>query len=794
MSQANLKGFFAYPSDPPSVGESIATAAQEINSGKLVELKTWEQCRVGGKVIIQEICKEIEQADLFCADLTGMNPNVMFELGFAIAQNKRIWLILDTSFSALKRQFDQLRVLTTVGYATYHNSLQIIETFYKDQPYQDPQVTIFNQAIEPSLQPDLEEKLLYLKSRVDTESSVRISKRIAVSPMPQIVNDPRESTAQTLTWYGVNTFSSLGVICHLMHPEREGALLHNARYALAAGIAYGMAKPLIMLTEGDFLAPLDYRDLLHHYKTATEALVYLEEWITPLEEHWRQSQSSRQGFIATVRLATELKGLQLGEPIAENEADRLVDFYFIETAAFQEAIEGKHTVFVGRKGSGKSANFLKLAATLRTDRRNLVCEIKPISYQLQSVAELIRRYRELDAKSYAVESLWKFLIYAEIANTLAQEILQRPSPELSPDETILMELMDREGGMLKKDFSIRLERCVEALAISQQGTNQTRGVENARMAVSEALHEGILKDLRLVLGRLLSNKKRVAVLIDNLDKAWDKQSDLTSLSEFFLGLLSAAKRVTMDFRREDSRRDAANLSVAIFLRSDIFYKIKEVAREPDKIYNSKLNWNDPELLLRVIEERFVALHAGNVVSSEMWDRYFCSTVRGIPTKDYFVKQVLCRPRDLIFFIKAAVATAVNRGHVMVQEKDVLEAEKLYSQFAVDSLLVENGVSIGSLETIIYEFLGSSPRLTYEEVKRLIRNANIPEGRIDEIIDYLCSLTFLGLEVRDNEYRFADDPQDNRKNQVLARKLSETRGASTRYMVNHAFWAFLEISE
>lgn len=64
----------------------MRAAVSSLNSSGLVNLKTWEDCRVGGKVIIQEICSEISQSQLFCADLTHVNPNVMFELGFAIAQ------------------------------------------------------------------------------------------------------------------------------------------------------------------------------------------------------------------------------------------------------------------------------------------------------------------------------------------------------------------------------------------------------------------------------------------------------------------------------------------------------------------------------------------------------------------------------------------------------------------------------------------------------------------------------------------------------------------------------------
>ena len=113
-----VNGFFAYPSDPRSAGEAIRQAIADVN--KLpgdVKIHRWEQCRVGGKIVITEICRKIDQCELFCADVTGINPNVMFELGYAIARGKRIWLILDPSLVESARAFRQLQVLTTVGYA-----------------------------------------------------------------------------------------------------------------------------------------------------------------------------------------------------------------------------------------------------------------------------------------------------------------------------------------------------------------------------------------------------------------------------------------------------------------------------------------------------------------------------------------------------------------------------------------------------------------------------------------------------------------------------------------------------
>lgn len=786
------KGFFAYSSYPPTLPETVATAAKEINKGRQIHLRTWEECRIGGKVIMQEICKEIDKAELFCADLTGINPNVMFELGYAIARNKRIWLILDPTLSESRNDFNQLKLLTTIGYAQYTNSDDIIKSFYKDKPHTDLEDTIFNQSIKPNLSPIQDgEILLYLKSRHDTEASNRLTKRIQNTNITLIVDDPRESAIQTLSWYGQKIYGARGVLCHLTGPAREGARLHNARYALVSGLTYGFSKSLLMLSEGDYLAPIDYRDLLKCYKTASEAIKYLEEWLWPLEENYIETKGAQMNYAEALKLQTELKvfQLKLGEHVAENEAERLVHDYFVETTPYLEALEGRQTIFVGRKGTGKTANLLKLATALKEHRGTLVCVIKPVAYEIESLVRLFNNYIERDTKGYVIESLWKFLLYTEMANTIAQEI-GMPQWPTNEDLKSLLDLLDEKEYALRGDFAVRLEHCIESLSsLKYEGS-----VEQFRKGISEVLHEGILKELRIALGNVLANKKRVAILVDNLDKAWTKQADLAHLSEFLLGLLTAGGRVAFDFKRSDSRRYSVNVNLSVFLRSDIFSKVMEVAREPDKLSHTRLIWDDAELLLRIVEERFMSSHGGSTQPSELWNRYFCPTVKKVRTREYLIERILPRPRDIVFFVKTAVSTAINRGHSKVEEKDILDAEQQYSQYAIDSIMVENGVTLPELESILYEFAGCQNILTEEEVSACILKGIKQEGKIATIIDHLINLTFLGIEIDEGQFAFSDDPREYLKNNVLANRLVKTKGAFKLFKINPAFCSYLEVKE
>jgi hypothetical protein len=788
-----VTGFFAYPSHPASIGEVMRAAIEAINGSPEVKVTSWEQCRVGGKIIIREICRAIDQADIFLADVTGINQNVMFELGYAVARKKRIWIVLDSTLAESRREYDQLQLLTTVGYASYRNSNDIVTAFFSDRPHEDVDASIFASSIEPNLSPGDRPALLYLKSRHNIEAGRMLDARISRlqrSELPCVIDDPSESRVQALSWYAQKVYDAVGVLAHLCGAQREGSRLHNARYAFISGLAFGFEKPLLMLVEEDYRVPVDYHDLVQLYSTGRQCAERAEPWLQEVASTYTRLQTQPRPHIAAIQLATELRSLRFGEHIAENERD-VLDEYFVETSGYSEALKGRHTIFVGRKGSGKTANLFRIASVLGGDKRNLVCVVKPVGYEVDAVARLLRRYRERDTKGYLVESLWKFLLYTELAKTTAEWIETRPAGyALGSDEERLLDLLGHDGGALREEFAVRLERAVEALCKVDEGDT----IEASRVAISQTLHDAVLRDLRALLGRILVDRERVVILVDNLDKGWDKLSDLPQLSDLLLGLLSVVRRIPAEFAKADRWRRPVTMSLTVFLRSDIFASIMRAAREPDKISHSRLAWDDPEMLLRVVEQRFVASHSRRPDPEQLWSRYFCSTVRGRPTRQYLCERILARPRDIVFLCNAAVAVAVNRGHTYIEEPDVLEAEKQYSQYAFDMVQVENGVTVPELEAVLFEFVGKPAVLSEGEVSTILRAAGIDNAHHQFMIEHLVGLSFLGYEVRHDEFVFSEDEDELRKNSVLARRLVEERGGSRRYQVNAPFRSFLEVTE
>lgn len=778
--------FVAYPSTP-HIAEVFRNAIKEINKSNNVVLKSWEDSKVDGKVIISVILDNIRKSDLFCADLTEINPNVLFELGYAIARSRRTWLLLDNSIQNAKKDFEELGLLTTVAYATYSNSDQLVKKFYKSNPHEDLSATIldsFRESLATSQRPA---GILYLKSNVDNEPSIQISKRIQSSNVNVTVDDPQESL-KSLLWYAQNVSFCAAAVCHFTPTNRIGHRITNARAAFACGMAAGFDKKLLLLGDSEYLAPVDYRLYMQHYKNTNQAIQIVGTWIEPLEEDLRKLSEAQKDYEHGAKLLSELRGfqLQLGDYQAENEQRELPD-YFVETAAFEEALGGRQTIFVGRKGTGKTANLFELTTRLRRDASNLVCSVKPAEYQIESLVKLFRHFQEVDRKGHAIESLWKYLLYTEIAIAAAEDVEGRavyiPRTE---DEKELLRFVESEKSGLFDDFSVRLERALEQLT----KIRQDESIATTRLAVSEALHGDSIQRLRILLGKALFAKKRVAVLIDNLDKSWKKQADIEFLSEFLLSLLATAVQLPTEFGRTSSRKQPVNVTIAIFIRSDIFSRIIDKAAEPDKLPYVRLKWEDKELLLRIIESRYVA--AFKTDPKGLWSQYFCRKVRDIETTEYITSRIVARPRDILYLIKEAVSTAVNRGHIKVEEQDLLEAEKQYSHYALRSILVENGITIPQLESVLYEFVGKEPVISQKEVVLCINDSGVTGHKVLDVIEHLVSLTFLGLELDENNFEFSEDPHELKRNWIVASKLARKLHKPRRYKIHPAFHAFLEI--
>ena len=501
--------FYAYPSQPPALGETIGDALAILNKDPEVtaagiRIKPWPALSIAGKRLLTQITNAIDRSAVCAFDITYPNPNVAFELGYAIARFKRVWLAVDGTISDSDANY-KLRYtgMLDAGYASYENHDTLAASFLLDRPWRTPDDHLLGDAYQQQAPRSEAPTILYVKPPVSTSAVVRVRETLKVSPFRDsvILDDPTENAAPTLEWYADKIRDSDVVLLHLLADNQRGDL-HNDKASFVAGLAHGMGKDLLMLAHTPFTCPTDYHSLLKAHETAAQCETHLNTWLESVKVPKRRARRTvlSRGSIAR---SLELRNLSVGEPVAENE-DAHLDDYFVETTAFYGALESQTKIIVGRRGTGKTATFVALQEAFSRDRRNHVCTIKPVGYEVDGLLRLLSEDWQSAERGFLIESLWRFLIYSELAASVVRKIRSRPVYQAqTDDESKLVRYVDGNADVLLAPFSQRLNRAVGALL----GTGAMKDVEQQRARISEHLHSKHLGSLRQLLGLVLSDSR-----------------------------------------------------------------------------------------------------------------------------------------------------------------------------------------------------------------------------------------------------------------------------------------------
>jgi len=781
------KGFFAYSSYPEYCGEFIEEAIVKINDSYkgIAEIKSWIFLKITGKLIISEILKEIDNCDFFCADLTGMNDNVLFELGYAIAIKKPIWIIFDKSNIDSNKKFQELNFFSTIGYSDYTNSNNIITKFAENQVF-DTDVVLYDSLVENVQIKEGVNALFYLKSQYDTNYSQDIINEIDFYKLPFLLDDPVETKIHPLTWYIEKLFSVPATLIEFSSTHRYGNEMHNSKCAFVGGLSVGLGLKTLMISEKPYQTPIDYRELLVKYSNRKECQQSVRPFLELIHDDIAQLILKRRHREIKHKERSELQKINFGEFIAEHESDNLFDYY-IETSHSQNLIKSEHNIIIGRKGTGKTATLYFLEQALSNDVRNHVCLIKPVNFEIDGLISLYNNMKDEFEKGFMIESIWKFLIYTEIAKSFYDLLKNKPIYAKNEDENLFQAFIETHQNIILTDFSTRLEQQInELLNINEQNQG------DFRIKIAEILHDTIILELKNHIVKNIHKNGKLVVLIDNLDKSWRKDNNVLVLSKFILGLLGVVGRIAKDFKAHKNNNFLFTFHLTIFLRSDIFKYIMNSAREPDKIEYERLSWNDKETLLRIIETRFEELTTLNVTSSDLWNKYIVDNVQGVNTKDFIINNIFPRPRDLIYFLSSAKNLAVSRGHSKISAEDLITAHKDYSNWIFKSLIVENGITIKQMEDFMYNLMGENKILSEEKIQAIALKCGIDVNTtalLDKFIDQLVSLTIFGREIKDSEFEFEFEFDNDIKLKALSTKIENKR-----FKIHNALFPYLEMKD
>ena len=95
--------------------------------------------------------------------------------------------------------------------------------------------------------------------------------------------------------------------------------------------------------------------------------------------------------------------------------------YYLKTDQYERALRGEVNLVVGRKGSGKTALFIRARDKTRADKRNIMVDLKPEGYQLIKLKEDILEYLGEGARQHLITAFWEYLILLEVAYKLLEK-------------------------------------------------------------------------------------------------------------------------------------------------------------------------------------------------------------------------------------------------------------------------------------------------------------------------------------------------------------------------------------
>lgn len=397
------KGIFLYPAEPRQIADAIERAVVDLRAASsTVDWLTWRDFQTTGAVIFCAICKRMRFASLILADVTTLNFNLLFEIGFAIGLGVPVAPIRDTSFLKDKGASDALGLLDTLGYQDFRNSEDLakaVSALRDVKPLPPTLVELSRSA-----------PLYILKAPIDTQGPITLKSHVNRSGIRSRVYDVLETPRLSLHEVRKQVASSFGVVAHLLSTHREGALVHNARCALIAGLAMATGKNLLLLQEEPQQQPIDYRDIVLSYEKTVDIPRLVDPFIASI---W----DGIQGALPKRTRVPEklLERLDLGDLIAENEIQGLRS-YFIRTGQCLEAKRGHARLVIGPKGSGKTAIFYALLDSFGHSNSYLLLDIMPEGHQFQTLREAVLDNLTPGLQESVMTGFWYYLLLCELSN------------------------------------------------------------------------------------------------------------------------------------------------------------------------------------------------------------------------------------------------------------------------------------------------------------------------------------------------------------------------------------------
>lgn len=353
------------------------------------------------------------------------------------------------------------------------------------------------------------------------------------------------------------------------------------------------------------------------------------------------------------------------------ESDVRLSEYFVTTPYVRYALAGRRTLFLGRKGSGKSGLFSQLPRLAQnSDVESIsVAQLTPDQYAWVALKE----YREQGLMAeQAHTNAWKLTLAVEICGALLS-VEKAWSPDARAALDAAAKFLGDNFGTISPGLvatATSIVKGLKAFNFSAFGF----GVGFNRDTPSEQTLTPAVAEELLRLASVALAEHRLVIGLDRLDDSWDGSDEARSL---LVGLVKASKELNDEY---GATAVDHGLRIDVFLRADIYESLRFDDKDKHRPLEENIIWT-PELLKEMVERRLPL----GVRVDELFEP---GEMRGsIAPFNYLVKRTFLRPREVLQFLEECVRQAGDDETVIMKD-DIRSAEERYSGWKVSDLKQE----------------------------------------------------------------------------------------------------------
>ena len=771
--------FFAYPSS-----RSMQSFAHELVDGlddRGIHGVRWEDS-VSNDLLFSKVCEGIYANDFLLAEVTEPNLNVLLEIGYALAVGRQPLLLQDKNRTSWTR--DLLTTLESCFYETREDIYEYIARWQARSsiPSEPNRRLPFLEQMGIYDHQEVRETAYHLKPKVSTDWISRVDRSFNKSRFKLTSMDPSDSVYDEFYPQARQIQRASLVVASFVGKDHISWAQTNANVALLTGFSIGLGKQVLVLQQEPIAPVLDLGSVSRPFEAENQVQDIVDGWIDKQAEisvsetlESRRRASSRQQ-------ADVLRNIYLGHPDALQDNELLN--YFVQTKEFDDAIGGRRTIFIGRRGSGKSANFQAIRADISEQVNVVDVEILPDDFQLERITEFLEESTGLPDPQLVFQSIWNYVLTTEMLKALVEGTnLLYSSPD-EPARNSLRQIYDSDYERLILDFGSRVVFALNEV----MPANHDAAVGERKRDAEEALKS--LRDYDL--GRRLRDFAKdegitFFIVADDLDKHW--RANTRQSVDLLLGLIAEVARMQRFFGKY--------LKIVLFLREDIYDVLIRHDDDMPKRDILRMEWTSANLH-HLVARRLASRFKGRS-DDEIWAAIFPEPVRKLAAPSYILSRSLPRPRDVLNLCQKAIDQAQRNGHRHVTAEDILDGEKSFSEALFYAVSSEFRGIYPDLEEVLIEFVGVAEKIPWYQFEDIAKTAIHNNGAI--VVKWADSQDINPYYLAEVLFRIGLIGLSREWTSVVhfcnGRSFSETWGvvaSSPTVHIHPAFVQFLEISE